>query len=399
MKSVASAPAKIILFGEHFVVHGTDAILAAIDKRVTVTTTFTDNKTIKVNSQLGTIEVPIDQSWGERPFAWRQGKPYDKEFPKIPKEITDLGTFAPFVYLARMFWDLMRERKKHQWADPVFDKSGLEITIDSDIPVGVGLGSSSASCVAATASITNLFIKSGFARQMGYYGNSKLEQELHIEGAVIWKTTREFVEKTAIMAERTIFPDTSGADCEICTNGGCSYHWNRKSNEPSRCAPSVHWHMDCDLSDINLVIANSMTPHSTKDSVERVRRFKENNEERFSQLCELEMKLIRVANSVLYPTSRTDYTLLGEKMSDNQKYLEEIQVSNDTLRCMIRSLKEISLGTTITGAVDGGCIIALIKDENMDKVPALLPKDKEYFSAKIDTKGMARELVEWKREK
>ena len=393
MKSIASAPGKIILFGEHFVVHGTDAILAAIDKRVTVTSSFTDNNTIKVNSQLGTIEVPIDQSWGERKFAWEQGKPYDKDFPEIPKEITDIGTFAPFVYLARMFWDLMRVRKENKSIQPIFDKSGLEITIDSDIPIGVGLGSSSASCVAATASITNLFIKSGFARQMGYYGNSKLELELHIEGAVIWKTTREFVEKTAIMAERTIFPDTSGADCEICTNGGCSYHWNRKSNEPSRCAPNVHWHMECDLSDINLVIANSMTPHSTKDSVERVRRFKENNEERFSQLCELEMKLIGEANSLLYP-SRTDYTLLGEKMSENQKYLEEIQVSNDTLRDMISSLKEISLGTKITGAGDGGCVIALVKDENVSKVPALLPKDKECFSAKIDTKG-----VVWKIEK
>jgi len=393
LKSIASAPGKIILFGEHFVVHGTDAILAAIDKRVTVTSTFTENKTIKVNSQLGTIEVPIDQSWGERKFAWEQGKPYDKDFPEIPKEITDIGTFAPFVYLARMFWDLMRERKDYTAKDnPVFDKSGLEITIDSDIPVGVGLGSSSASCVAATASITNLFIKSGFARQSGYYGSSKLELVLLIDGDVRWKTTREFIQTKAIMAERTIFPDTSGADCEICTNGGCSYHWNRKSNEPSRCAPNVHWHMECDLSDINLVIANSMTPHSTKDSVERVKRFKENNEERFSQLCELEMKLIRVANSVLYPTSRTDYTLLGEKMSENQKYLEEIQVSNNTLYGMIHSLKEISLGTKITGAGDGGCIIALVKDENMDKVPELLGKDKECFSAKIDRKGVVWEI-------
>jgi len=386
LKSIASAPGKIILFGEHFVVHGTDAILAAIDKRVTVTSSFTDNNTIKVNSQLGTIEVPIDQSWGERKFAWEQGKAYDKDFPEIPKEITDIGTFAPFVYLARMFWDLMRVRKENKSIQPVFDKSGLEITIDSDIPVGVGLGSSSASCVAATASITNLFIKSGFARQSGYYGSSKLELVLLIDGDVRWKTTREFIQTKAIMAERTIFPDTSGADCEICTNGGCSYHCNRNYGEPA------HWHMGCDLSDINLVIANSMTPHSTKDSVERVKRFKENNEERFSQLCELEMKLIRVANSVLYPTSRTDYTLLGEKMSENQKYLEEIQVSNNTLYGMIHSLKEISLGTKITGAGDGGCIIALVKDENMDKVPELLGKDKECFSAKIDRKGVVWEI-------
>ena len=61
---------------------------------------------------------------------------------------------------------------------------------------------------------------------------------------------------------------------------------------------------------------------------------------------------------------------------------------------MISSLNEISLGSKITGAGDGGCVIALVKDENMDKAPALLPKDKECFSAKIDTKG-----VGWKIEK
>ncbi len=79
MKSIASAPAKIILFGEHFVVHGTKAILAAIDKRVTVTTTFTENKTIKINSELGTIEVQISSSHEEvknefRPFVYLANK-------------------------------------------------------------------------------------------------------------------------------------------------------------------------------------------------------------------------------------------------------------------------------------------------------------------------------------
>jgi len=52
------------------------------------------------------------------------------------------------------------------------------------------------------------------------------------------------------------------------------------------------------------------------------------------------------------------------------------------------------LGAKITGAGDGGCIIALVKDENMDKVPTLLPKDKEYFSAKIDTKGVVWSMIE-----
>jgi len=314
LKSIASAPAKIILFGEHFVVHGTKAILAAIDKRVTVTSTFTENKTIKVDSQLGTIEVPISSSYEE-----------------VKSE------FRPFVYLANKIINSEQ------------NASGLEITIDSDIPIGVGLGSSSACCVAAAASISELF------------------NELSSEDIL----------KMSIEAEKTIFPDTSGADCTVCTYGGMIEH------------PSIE-KIDSTF-DLNLLIANSMIPHSTKNSVEKVSKFKENNEERFSQLCDLENGLI---DEVIIAMKNNDATTFGLKMSENQKYLEEIQVSNDTLRDMISSLNEISLGSKITGAGDGGCIIALVEDENMDKVPALLPKDKECFSAKIDTKGVVWSTIE-----
>ncbi len=317
MKSIASAPGKIILFGEHFVVHGTKAILAAIDKRVTVTSTFTENKTIKVNSQLGTLEVPISSSYEE-----------------VKSE------FRPFVYLANKIINSNQ------------NVNGLEVTIDSDIPIGVGLGSSSACCVAAAASISELF------------------KEL----------SSEEILNISIEAEKTIFPDTSGADCTVCTYGGMIEYEQFTGTKK----------ID-NTFELNLVIANSMIPHTTKNSVERVSKFKENDEERFSQLCDLETKLI---DEVIVAMKNNDVTTLGLKMSENQKYLEEIQVSNDTLRDMISSLNEISLGSKITGAGDGGCIIALIKDENMDQIPALLGNDKECFSAKIDTNGVVWSKIE-----
>ena len=317
MKSIASAPGKIILFGEHFVVHGTKAILAAIDKRITVTSVFTNTGTLKVNSQLGTLEVPISSLYEE-----------------VKSE------FRPFVYLANKIINSNQ------------NVNGLEVTINSDIPIGVGLGSSSACCVAAAASISELF------------------KEL----------SSEEILNISIEAEKTIFPDTSGADCTVCTYGGMieyeQFTGTKKIDNPS---------------DLNLVIANSMIPHTTKNSVERVSKFKENDEERFSQLCDLETKLI---DEVIMAMKNNDATTLGLKMSENQKYLEEIQVSNDTLRNMISSLNEISLGSKITGAGDGGCIIALVKDENVDQIPALLGKDKECFSAKIDTKGVVWSKIE-----
>ena len=263
MKSIASAPGKIILFGEHFVVHGTPAILAAIDKRVTVTSTFTENKILKINSQLGTLEVPISSS-----------------HEKAKSE------FKPFIYLANKMIN------SHQ------DVNGLEITINSDIPIGVGLGSSSACCVAATASISGLF--------------KELSSEENL--------------KMSIEAEKTIFPDTSGADCTVCTYGGIIEYDKINGSEKNT-----------DASNLNLLIVNSMIPHSTKRSVEKVSKFKESNEDRFSQLCVSETKLIGEVNLAL---KNKDLITLGLKMSENQKYLEEIQVSNDTLHDMISSLRK-----------------------------------------------------------
>ena len=83
-----------------------------------------------------------------------------------------------------------------------------------------------------------------------------------------------------------------------------------------------------------------------------------------------------------------DATVFVLKMSDNKKDLAVNQISNDTLLNVISSLNEIALGSKINGAVDGGCIIATIRDENEDEVAALLPKDKECYSAKLDTKGV-----------
>jgi len=337
LKSIASAPGKIILFGEHFVVHGTKAILAAIDKRVTVTSTVTETRTLtgtlKINSQLGTFEIPMYN----KPEQVLSVEGYERCLSMIKSE------FRPFVYLVGKMLDHVRLTS----SVPLnFEYGGLEITIDSDIPIGVGLGSSSACCVAATASISRLF-------------GRRLVSERMLE--------------MSIEAEKTIFPDTSGADCTVCTYGGMIEY------------PSIE-KID-NTFDLNLLIANSMIPHNTKNSVEKVSKFKQNNEERFSQLCALETKLI---GEVIVSMKNNDATALGLKMSENQKYLEEIQISNDTLRDMISSLKEISLGTKITGAGDGGCVIALVKEKNLSQVPVLLGKNKECFSAKIDTKG-----VEW----
>ena len=120
MKSIATAPGKVILFGEHFVVHGIQAVLGAIDKRVTVTSSRRDDEIIYIESILGKLAVQNSDS-----------------IENVDKK------FRPFVHIAK------KTLERH-------GNRGISIKIDSEIPPGVGLGSSSACCVAASASIMNL---------------------------------------------------------------------------------------------------------------------------------------------------------------------------------------------------------------------------------------------------
>ena len=57
MKSKASAPGKVILFGEHFVVYGVKAILCAINKRITVTAEQIDEEEICIKTNIGRFDI------------------------------------------------------------------------------------------------------------------------------------------------------------------------------------------------------------------------------------------------------------------------------------------------------------------------------------------------------
>ena len=62
MKSIASAPGKVILFGEHFVVYGVKAILCSINKRVTVTAEKINERKISINSDIGDLVLEPNKS-------------------------------------------------------------------------------------------------------------------------------------------------------------------------------------------------------------------------------------------------------------------------------------------------------------------------------------------------
>ena len=291
MTSIAKSPGKIILFGEHFVVYDNRAILGAIDKYATVTSDKTNTDNILISSSLGQTSIQKDE-----------------DESKIEKK------FRPFFHIAKQ---LISKNN--------FEK-GISIKIESDIPIGAGLGSSSACCVAAAASVSNLF-------------NNTNEKEIL---------------ELAIQAEKTIFPNSSGADCTVSVYGGIIEYQRERGFSKINAE-----------NEFNFLIINSEQVHATDKVVERVKKFKEENEDIFSELCSEEERLITKA---LDSMKNNDLEIIGKCMAQNQIFLEQIGVSNDELLLIIKEIEKITLGAKITGAGDGGCIIALTeKDDDLSE--------------------------------
>ena len=310
MKSKASAPGKVILFGEHFVVYGVKAILCSINKRVTVTAEKTSERKISINSEIGNLIL---------------------EPNKLISEIN--SPLKPFYYLAN-------KAIKNQ-------DTGIEIKINSEIPLGAGLGSSSACCVAGAAAIFRLFED----------------------------VSKEKILELAIEAERTIFENTSGADCTVCTYGGIIEYGKKQGFKKIEDEPNFQ-----------LVIANSNIEHSTESMVSGVKTFVIKNKEKFSKLLNQESKLVE---DVLKLLKENNPETLGEKINQNQKYLETIGISNNQLKKMIEIGQKTSFGAKITGSGGGGCIFALTNESNVEQsLKEFKDKNFECFSAEIDFKGL-----------
>ena len=310
MKSKASAPGKVILFGEHFVVYGVKAILCSINKRVTVTAEKTSERKISINSEIGKLVLEPNKS------------------------ILEINSpLKPFYYLANKAIENQN--------------TGIQIKIDSEIPLGVGLGSSSACCVAGAAAIFKLF------------GDISKEEILEL----------------AIEAERTIFENTSGADCTVCVYGGIMEYDKKQGFKKIEDEPNFQ-----------LVIANSNIEHSTESMVSEVKAFTIKNKEEFSKLLNQELELVEDVLKLLKENNTIE---LGEKINQNQEYLETIGISNNQLREMIEIGQKTSFGAKITGSGGGGCIFAITDESNLeDTLKEFKDNSFECFSVEIDFEGL-----------
>lgn len=166
MGVTASAPAKVILFGEHFVVYGEPAIVLAIDKRAYAKVENRNDKRLYLRS----VNLNLAGYFENGTFKIEQGNAKEAKMK-----------FEPIK--------LAFERILEKYGEKV----GLSIEINSTVPVAAGLGSSAAVVAAVTAAA-------------GAFLNVKMSKE------DIFRITYE--------AEKIVHGTPSGIDPAISTFGG-----------------------------------------------------------------------------------------------------------------------------------------------------------------------------------
>ena len=325
----ASAPAKVILFGEHFVVYGSPAILAAINKRISVDarTIIDDENKIVIRSDIGVAGEYHNNG----------------EFNALEGGSKAKAVLDPLYGAIRQVL-LMRNKKKKK-------NIGIEIGISSRVPPGIGLGSSAASCVATVAAVDSLFQKN---------------------------PSRQKVCELAIESERLIHKRTSGADCYVSTFGGLMQYYGKstsfKNIETKRS--------------LSLVVASTGIKHSTSDLVAGVKRFKDTNRILFESLSKQASDICLQACTAI-KSGKCDK--IGELMNENQIILQQIGISHHKVRDIIDICSKAgAMGAKITGAGGGGAVIALAasKQESTKIASHVKAAGYQSFEVEIDYKGL-----------
>lgn len=294
----ATAPGKIYLFGEHAVVYGYPALACSINKKTTV-------KAKKKNENTITI-IPENLKFKSIKFSF--GNKKELEVPR--EELKNL--------------DYVRKA-----IEKVFEindaKNGLELRIQTKLPIGGGLGSS------ASVTVATLF---------------GLNELLNLE------LTRKEIAKLAFEVEKEVQGNASPCDTYTSTMGGLA-RVEKGKNLETKEAPNLP-----------IVIGYTNNQSDTKELVEKVEKLKNKNPEIINNLFASIRKITEKGQKMI---EKEDLEEIGELMNVNQGILDSIGVNNLKLSKLIYSARKAGAhGSKITGAGGGGCMIALANDK--DKV-------------------------------
>ena len=229
----------------------------------------------------------------------------------------------------------------------------LHIVVDSDVPSSVGLGSSAAVSVATIASLSYFMC---------------LDFSL--------KEINEMAFETEVITHGK----PSGIDNTIATFGRIQYYKQKRFDDI--VAEGIPFY---------IVVVNSGISRSTKEHVENVAKLMRNDPSKYNRILQQIDDLTEKARVFMKEGETSE---LGILMNENHQLLELLGVGHTSLSDLRKLLeKHGSLGSKLTGAGGGGCVIGLYDDYKKADlaVNEIRKKGFQAFISDISEKGVKHE--------
>jgi mevalonate kinase len=327
--TVSSAPGKLYLFGEHAVVYGEPAVACAIDRRARVTAEAREDDRLRVESR----DLTLDG--------------FTVEYDGDAGDDMDVDVPTPLVEAAMGYVEGAVEQARDAADAP---DAGLDLVVESDIPLGGGLSSSAAVIVAtidAASRELGVDLPSGDLAERAY----RVEHDVQ-DGQASRMDTFCSTVGGAVRVE--------GDDC-------------RRLDDPPN---------------LPFVVGYDGGAGDTGELVAGVRRLREKYDFAADTVGAIG-DLVRRGERAL---AEDDPGEIGRLMDFDHGLLAALGVSSRSLDSMVWAAREAGAdGAKLTGAGGGGCIVALDDSPATETALGYTPGCEAAFRAELDREGVRAE--------
>ncbi|GBE88259.1 cystathionine beta-lyase [Sparassis crispa] len=397
-----SAPGKVILFGEHAVVHGVTAIAASVDLRCYgVASPRHDNKLSLHLMDIGNYY----KEWDLDDLPWDAVSLVlpGKQHPEVlDQKLVDAintralplademppkahGAAQAFLYLYMML----------AHGD---ERPALNFVVRSTLPIGAGLGSSASYsvCVATALLLLNHRITMPplppRTRQPGAPGDPGHLHVSHHGRRAIPPATAEEVNRWAFVAEKVLHGNPSGVDNSVAVYGGALAYTRPGFGKKSGMDPIQGF------KSLRFLLVDSGVPRNTKQLVAGVAAKKLEQPEIVNKILDDIQTISDEARRALADPELSRGSLLSALsalIDENHAHLVSLGVSHESLESIRTSTgaEPYRLSTKLTGAGGGGCAVTLVPDDFHDShlqalVSALEAKKFQSYLTAVGGSGL-----------
>ncbi|KAL5221947.1 hypothetical protein ABZP36_026660 [Zizania latifolia] len=351
------APGKIILAGEHAVVHGSAAVAAAINLYTSCSLRLLSLVAAGGQEGAGAGAVELDLRDPGLAFSW----PCARLCEALGEGCGAAGTGKPRPCSPDQLAAIARLLEEHEIPDAkIWLSAGLsaflflytsilgcsrpgKVVVSSDLPMGSGLGSSAAFCVSMSGAL--LTAAGAVAAISGVEGTG---------WELFGKDDLELVNQWAFQGEKIIHGKPSGIDNAVSTYGSMIKF---KKGELTSLKSS---------NPVKMLITDTRVGRNTKALVagvsERASRHPDAMASVFHAVNSISEELSSIvelaADDEIAITSKE--AKLAELMEMNQGLLQCMGVSHSSIETVLQTTLKFNLVSKLTGAGGGGCVLTLI---------------------------------------